>query len=158
MIDWCPQTSFSTNLTLSLLKKKRAVPQWQVQKLASKNTKKKDKNINCKNNIRTKLDGRMKNNGEQWTTYQWSNVYKEREEAKGSEMAQGQREPCERDQEKSYKGENFLTLTKRSQVISDIQKHSQEIRMILNLAHPKSWLIGGHGLGIFHLFPRNSYT
>ena len=49
----------------------------------------------------------MKNNGEQWTTYQWSNVYKERDEAKGSEMAQGQQEPCERDQEKSYKGEKF---------------------------------------------------
>ena len=38
---------------------------------------------------------------------QWSNVYKERDEAKGSEMAQGQQEPCERDQEKSYKGEKF---------------------------------------------------
>ena len=106
MIDWCPQTSFSTNLTLSLLKKKSAVPQWQVQKSASKNTKKK-KNINCKNSIRTKLDGRMKNNGEQWTTYQWSNVYKEREDAKGGEMTHGQQEPCERDQEKSYKKEKF---------------------------------------------------
>lgn len=38
----------------------------------------------------------------------WSNVYKEREDAKGErDTTRGQQEPCERDQEKSYKREKF---------------------------------------------------
>lgn len=56
---------------------------------------------------------------------------KEREEAKGSEMTQGSGTLCKGPGKITLRG-TFETLTKRSQVMSDIHKHSQRIRMILN--------------------------
>lgn len=64
----------------------------------------------------------MKNNGEQWTTDHWSNVYEGREEAKGNEMAQGQQEPSEFPLSMIFSGKNLSTLSKRSNVISGTQK------------------------------------